>query len=208
MKLYYAPGACSLASHIALRETGADFDLEKVDTGTGKTETGAAYAEVNPKGYVPALKLDDGTVLTEGAAILQFIADGAAANAPKLRLAPAAGSRDRVHLQEHLNYVASEIHKSFSPFFASEPPAKSDDDPAFAKLVKRLDYVEDLLSDGRTYLMGDEFTVADAYLFTVANWAHPLGIGLDRWPNLAAFVERISARPATRAAMQAEGLIQ
>lgn len=204
MKLYYKPGACSLASHIVLRETGTDFDLEKVDTAAGTTETGAKYTDVNPKGYVPALALDDGAVLTEGAAILQFIADGKS----EISLAPAPGTLDRVRLQEHLNYIASELHKAFNPFFAAEAPTGAAKEAAEEKLASSFAHVETALGDGRDYLLGDSFSVADAYLFVVANWANFTGIGLDRWPHVAAFVNRVAARPSAQAAMRAEGLIQ
>ena len=201
MKLYIKPGACSLSPHIVLREAGVDFDLEQVDLATKKTETGADFRAVNPKGYVPALELDDGAVLTEGAAIVQFIAD----IHPEAGLAPPAGTLERARVQEHLNFVAAELHKSFSPLFS---PASSDDakETARAKVRQRLDDVERMLADGRPYLTGETFTVADAYLFTIASWARPTGIGLDDWPHVAAFVERVGAREAVQAALRAEGL--
>ena len=202
MKLYYAPGACSLSPHISLREAGAAFDLERVDTRTRTTESGADYLAINPKGYVPALQLDDGEVLTECAAVVQFIAD----RHPAAGLAPANGSLERARLQEHLNFIASELHKAFTPLFdPSAPEAAKQAAPA--AVARRLDHVEWLLADGRAYLLGERFSVADAYLFTVASWTGPTGIGLDRWPRLAAFVARVAARPAVQAAMQAEGLV-
>jgi len=201
MKLYYLPGACSLASHIALREAGAAFDLERLDKASKKTESGADYLAINPKGYVPALALDDGEVLTEGVAILQYIAD----ENPKTALAPAAGSRERVRLQEHLNYVSSELHKAFSPLF-NPKSSEADKADAKTKVAEKLNLVEKLLSDGRSYLVGDGFTVADAYLFVVVNWAFPSGIGLDSWPHVAAFHQRVAAREAVQAALKAEGL--
>ena len=203
MKLYYMPGACSLASHIVLREVGETFEIEKVDTAAGRTEGGADYARINPKGYVPALGLDDGEVLTEGAAILQYIAD----RHPEVGLVPPPGTLARTRVQEHLNFVAAELHKAFGPFFAAEPPAGAARVAADANVARRMDHIESVLSDGRTYLLGDAFTVADAYLFVVAGWAEPLGVGLDRWPHVAAFVARVADRPAARAAMQAEGLL-
>lgn len=202
MKLYYAPGACSLSPHISLREAGVSFDLEKVDTRTRRTESGADYLSINAKGYVPALQLDDGEVLTEGAAVVQFIAD----RHPDAGLAPAGGTLERARLQEHLNFIASELHKAFTPLFdPSAPEAAKQAAPA--AVARRLDHVERLLADGRAFLLGERFSVADAYLFTVASWTGPTGIGLDRWPRLAAFVARVAARPSVQAAMRAEGLV-
>lgn len=202
MKLYYAPGACSLSPHISLREAGAAFDLERVDTKTHRTESGADYLVINPKGYVPALQLDGGEVLTEGAAVVQFIAD----RHPASGLAPANGSLERARLQEHLNFIASELHKAFTPLFdRSAPEAAKQAAPA--AVARRLDHVERLLADGRAFLLGERFSVADAYLFTVASWTGPTGIGLDRWPKLAAFVARVAARPSVQAALRAEGLL-
>ena len=202
MKLYYAPGACSLSPHISLREAGVSFDLEKVDTSTRRTERGADYLSINPKGYVPALQLDGGEVLTEGAAVVQFIAD----SHPDAGLAPAGGTLERARLQEHLNFIASEMHKAFTPLFdPSAPEAAKQAAPA--AVARRLDHVERLLADGRAHLLGERFSVADAYLFTVASWTGPTGIGLDRWPRLASFVARVAARPSVQAAMRAEGLL-
>lgn len=202
MKLYYAPGACSLSPHISLREAGVSFDLEKVDTSTRRTESGADYLSINPKGYVPALQLDGGEVLTEGAAVVQFIAD----SHPDAGLAPAGGTLERARLQEHLNFIASEMHKAFTPLFdPSAPEAAKQAAPA--AVARRLDHVERLLADGRAHLLGERFSVADAYLFTVASWTGPTGIGLDRWPRLASFVARVAARPSVQAAMRAEGLL-
>lgn len=201
MKLYYKPGACSLASHIVLREVGADFTLDRVDTENQKTETGADFGAVNANGYVPALRLDDGEVLTEGAAILQFVAD----KNPDAGLAPTAGTLERARLQEHLNFVASELHKAFGPFFSSSATA-DEKAAATAKVGQKLDHFETILGDGRTYLLGDAFSVADAYLFVVANWTGPTGIGLDRWPNVEAYSARVAARGAVQEALRAEGL--
>ena len=197
MKLYYLPGSCSLASHIALREVGADFDLERVDAANKSSD----FLALNPKGYVPALTLDDGDLLTENAAILQFIAD----SKPAAELAPAAGSRERVHLQAYLNFVGTELHKAFSPLFKAD---SSEDEKSAArkKVQQKFDYVEKLLSDGRSYLQGDNFSVADIYLYVVSTWTGPTGIGLDAWPNIAAFQQRIAARAAVQAALKAEGL--
>jgi glutathione S-transferase len=202
MKLYYTPGACSLSPHIVLREAGLDFDLERVDLAAKKTETGADFRAVNPKGYVPALQLDDGEVLTEGAAIVQFLAD----RNPEAGLLPAAGTMERVRVQEQLNFVAAELHKPFGPLFSPTGSAEIKD-AARAKIRQRLDDVERMLADGRPYLLGDRFTVADAYLFVVAGWAKPAEIGLDAWPHVEAFVSRVGAREAVREAMRAEGLV-
>lgn len=203
MKLYYMPGACSLAAHIALNEIGATFDIEKVDGATKRTESGRDFAELNPNGYVPALELDDGEVLIEAPAILQYLAD----TKPETGLAPAAGTLERVRVQQHLNFIASELHKSFTPFFAAQPPEGEAREIATSKLNKRMDYLEGLLADGREYLMGETFTVADAYAGVVASWSTPVGIDLGAWPNIAAYVARITGRPAAAEAMRREGLL-
>ena len=202
MKLYYKPGACSLASHIVLREIGQDFELERVDTDTQKTETGADFRPINPKGYVPVLRLDDGQVITEGAAVLQYIAD----QHPEAGLAPKTGTLERARLQEHLNFVSSELHKAFGPFFSS---SASDEDKQAAKVnvERKMTHFEAIFSDGRNYLLGDEFSVADAYFFVVSSWAGPTGIGLDKWPNIAAFSARVAGREKVEEAMRAEGLL-
>jgi len=203
MKLYYMPGSCSLAVHIALGETGSEFALEKVDGKTKRTETGRDFTEVNPNGYVPALELADGAVLTEAPAVLQYLADAH----PEAGIAPANGTFERARVQEHLNFVASELHKSFSPFFAAEPPEGAARDAALARLFKRLDHLERLLADGRDYLLGADFSVADLYAAVVAGWAAPVGIELDSWPRIAAYVQRVTARPAAVEAMRREGLL-
>lgn len=202
MKLYYAPGACSLSPHIALREAGLPFTLEKVDTKTRTTETGADFTTVNPRGYVPALQLDSGEVLTEGAAIVQYIAD----LKPEAELAPKAGTLGRARLQEELNFIASELHKAFAPLFST---TLGDDArrEAKEKVARRFGDVEQKLSDGRPYLLGETFSVADAYLFVVTNWANHTGVALDAWPKLQAFMQRLTGRNTVRQAMQAEGLI-
>lgn len=202
MKLYYKPGACSLATHLVLHETGASFDIEEVDTDAGRTKSGRDFNEVNPKGYVPALELASGEVLTEGAAILQYIAD----QHPGSDLAPTAGTIARARLQEHLNYTASELHKAFGAFF-NKSASDADKQAAGKNVALKFDYLDGLLSDGRVFLLGSGFSVADAYLFVVANWSNFVGIDLKKWPHVAAFVERIAARPAARAAMKAEGLM-
>ncbi|SDO36072.1 glutathione S-transferase [Methylobacterium phyllostachyos] len=201
MKLFYAAGACSLSPHIVLRELGLSFSLESVDLKTKTTASGADFTTINPKGYVPALQLDDGEVLTEGAAIVQYLAD---AYAPG-RLAPTAGTTARARVDAHLTFIASELHKGFSPLFnpALDPEARV---AAVAHLDRRLDIVETAFADGRAYLTGPDFTIADAYLFVVLNWAKPLGLDLTRRTALAAFGARVRAREAVQAALAAEGL--
>jgi len=202
LKLHYLPGACSLAAHIALREAGLDFDLDKMDRSTPvkKTQSGDDYLQVNPKGQVPVLRLDGQGVLTECAVILQYVAD----QKPGSGLAPAAGTMERYRLQEWLNFITSEIHKQFSPMFN---PATSEEvkEGQRTKLAGRFDWLSRQL-EGRQYLMGDQFTVADAYLFTVLRWSPFTGIDLGKWPVLAQYVARVGARPKVQAAMKAEGL--
>ncbi|MBV6409439.1 MAG: glutathione transferase GstA [Burkholderiales bacterium] len=202
MKLYYSPGACSLSPHIALREAGLAFDLVKTDLRSKQTEDGGDYRQINPKGYVPALALDDGQVLTEGPVIVQYIAD----RVPEKKLAPPNGSMERLRLQEWLNFITSEIHKSFSPLFN---PQASEDWKAGARalLERRIDYVAQAL-EGRSYLMGDTFSVADCYLFTTLNWASFVNIDLGRWPAIGDYLQRVGARPAVQAALKAEGLLK
>jgi glutathione S-transferase len=202
MKLYYAPGACSLSPHISLHEAGAEFEIEKVDVATHRTASGSDFREINPKGYVPALVLDGGEVVTEGAAVIQYIAD----RFPAAKLAPANGTLARTRLQEQLNFIASELHKAFSPLF--NPSASADArEAAKAAVARKFDHVEAVLSDGRPYLLGNAFSVADPYLFTVASWTGPAGIDVNRWPHLAGYLKRIGARPAVQAAMRAEGTV-
>jgi glutathione S-transferase len=200
MKLYVKPGACSLSPHIVLRELGLPFDLDRVDTKNGKTAAGQDFRSINPKGYVPALQLDDGAVLTEGVAIVQYLAD----RKPEAQLVPKSGSLERYKLQEWLNYIATELHKSFGqPLFAGA----SDEAKQVVREAhgKKLDFLAQLL-EKREFLMGERFTVADAYLFTVLSWSNGRGIQLERWPALKQYFDRIAARPAVREAMQAEGL--
>ncbi len=202
MKLYYSPGACSLSPHIVLREAGVNFEIERVDTANGKTESGADYAQINPKGYVPALRLDDGQVLTEGAAIVQFIAD----LHPEADLAPQPGSLERARLQEHLNFIAAEYHKAFGPLFSSDT-SEAAKAAAVSNVGRRLDYFERIFADGRAYLLGATFSVADAYFFVVSNWTKPTGISLDKWPKVSDFMARVAGREKVREAMHAEGLL-
>lgn len=203
MKLYYAPGACSLASHLALIEAGLSFSIDKTDVRNKKTSTGEDFfALTGGKGYVPALQLDDGTVLCEGAAILQYIAD----QAPAAGLAPANGTLPRYQLQEWLNYVATEVHKNYGPLF--NPAASAEmKEAAKANLAKRFDWLSEKLT-GRDFLMGTQFTVADAYLAVVLGWTRVVGMDLaGTHPVLGAYQARVMSRPAARAAMKAEGLL-
>jgi glutathione S-transferase len=202
MKLYYSPGACSLSPHIVLREADLPFELLKKDLHSQTLEDGSDFRVINPKGYVPALILDDGQILTEGPAIVQYLAD----RVPGKKLAPPAGTMERVRLQEWLNYITSELHKTFSPLFNKQ--ASEDWKDAARKLLdRRIDYVAKAL-EGRSYLMGDTFTVADCYLFTVLNWAAWVKIDLSRWPSVTEYLKRVAARPAVQAALKAEGLIK
>lgn len=200
MKLYYKAGACSLSPHIILRESGVDFSLVKVDLAAKKTETGDDYLEINAKGQVPALLLDDGSLLTEGVAIVQFLAD----KVPDRQLLAPAGSMTRYHTLEWLNYIATELHKGFSPLFN---PATPDEYKTIARAVleKKFRYVNEELND-KQWLMGLRFSVADAYLFTVLRWAHAVKLNLDGLSNIDAFMERMKARPAVAAALAAEGI--
>ncbi|HEY4998451.1 MAG TPA: glutathione transferase GstA [Usitatibacter sp.] len=202
MKLYYSPGACSLSPHIVASELGLDVQLEKVDLQAKKTAGGADYLAINPKGYVPALQMDSGEVLTEGPAIVQYLAD----QKPQSGLAPAAGTLERYRVQEMLGYINSEIHKAYSPLFNDKttPEARQE---RMEYLAKRYALIEKQLA-GRDYLFGSRFTVADAYLFTVTTWAHFVKLDLSAFPNLLAFQKRVAARPAVQAAMRDEGLIK
>ena len=202
MKLYYSPGACSLSPHIVLLEAGAKFDLAKVEFPSKKTSDGEDLLTVNPKGAVPTLRLDDGDVLTEGAVIVQYIAD----QAGNTTLAPAPGTKERLKVQEWLNYIASELHKSFSPLFK---PTTPDAYKAIVKanLDKQFAYLDKTLA-GKDYLTGKNFTVADAYLFTIMNWRQLHKMDISAYKNLATYLDRISARPKVKEAMQAEGLLK
>jgi glutathione S-transferase len=203
MKLYYSPGACSLASHIALREAGLPFELVQVVGRSGpKTAGDETYLSVTPKNYVPALRLDDGEVLTEGTAIMPFVAD----QAPSKHLAPAAGTRERYRLHEWLGYINSEVHKSYGPFFT---PGASDaaKQAASDNLGRKFDFIVSQLGD-RPFLLASGYSVADAYLFTILGWTKIVGVDLGKWPSLAAYHARIAARPAVIEAMKAEGLIK
>lgn len=202
VKLYFSPGACSLSPHIVLRESGLPFELEQVNLQTKKLKSGGDFLEVNPKGQVPVLKLDSGDILTEGPAIVQYIAD----QKPETGLAPKAGTIQRYHVQEWLNFITSELHKSFTPLFKPNTPDE------YAKISKenlanRFGFLDKELGK-RQYLMGDKFTVPDAYAFTVVGWSKYKDIDLSRWANLKGYMDRIAARPKVQEAMKAEGLIK
>jgi glutathione S-transferase len=202
MKLFFAPGACSLSPHIVLLEAGVPFTKERVDLKSKKTESGSDYLAVNPKGAVPALQLDNGTVLTEGAVITQYIAD----QKPDSTLAPRAGTMERYRLMELLNYIATEVHKGFGPLF--NPNASSEwKEAAVAALSAKFDWLSGYLGN-KTYLLGDTFTLPDAYLFTVLNWTPRVGIDLKKWPILSAYHARVAQRPKVLEAMKAEGLLR
>ena len=202
MKLYYSPGACSLAPHIVAHEIGIALALEKVDTKTKQTETGRDFTTINPKGYVPAIELDSGELLTEGPVISQYLAD----LKPESGIAPPNGTLARYRLQETLGYINSEIHKSYSPLFNPSTSAELREDRA-QYLKKRYALIEKMLG-ASPYITGANFTIADAYLFTVTNWARIVKIDLSEFPNLLAFQKRVAERPAVQAAMKAEGLIK
>jgi glutathione S-transferase len=202
MKLYYSPGACSLSPHIVSRELGIPLELKKVNTKDKTIEGGGDFWKVNARGYVPALELDDGHVLTEGPAIVQYLAD----RKPEAGLAPKAGSTERYQLQEWLNFLTSEIHKGFSPLFKPNTPEEykkiSKDN-----LANRFDWLDQQLA-GKDSLMGKAFTVADAYLFVLLNWTKFQSIDLAKWPNLSAYQARVGARPKVQEALKAEGLVK
>jgi glutathione S-transferase len=202
MKLYYFASACSQASNIALREAGLKFELVKVDRHTRKAADGLDLNTVNPKGYVPALTLDSGETLTENVAVLQYIGD----RNPALRLAPAAGTMERYRLIEWLAFINSEIHKAFSPLFRPDAPEDTKQ-YVLGNLAKRLDYLQGALGS-KPFLMGEQFTVADCYLFTVLSWAPFVKLDLGKWPELKRYVERIQARPHVMEALKSEGLIK
>ena len=202
MKLYYSPGACSLSPHIALLEAGLPYDLVKVDLKVKKLENGDDYLKVNPKGQVPALGLDSGELVTEGPVIVQMIADKVAAK----NLAPARDSAERYRLQEWLNFITAEMHKNFSPLFQ---PAIPDEVKNFFKerLMGKFKYVDGTLA-GHDYLMGEQFTVADGYLFTMLSWADRMKFDLSALPNLLAYKARVAARPKVQEALTKEGLMK
>lgn len=201
MKLYYSAGACSLAAHIALEEAGLKYEAISAPTKTKQLPDGSDYRKVNPLGYVPYLVLDDGQALRECAIICQYVAD----QAPARALIPPCGSMARYQLQMWMHFTATELHKGFSPLFNPAMPAEAKQ-VALARLQERLKFVDGELA-GKAFVMGSDYSVADAYLFTVTNWAKPMAIDLAPYPNLLAWRERVAARPAVQAAMKAEGLI-
>jgi glutathione S-transferase len=201
MKLYYYPGACSLAAHIVLREAGYAFELDKVDLAAKITANGEDYRQVNGKGYVPALRLDNGQVLTEDAVILLYLAE----HKPGLGLAPPAGTLEHYRLLEWLNFIATELHKTLGALYNPQVVGAWRDHQV-ALFGRRADWLEARLN-GREWLMDEGYGIADAYLFTILNWCAYLKLDMQRWPALQAFVARVAARPAVRAAMQAEGLL-
>ena len=202
MKLYYSPGACSLSPHIALQEAGLAYTPVLASTKSHKLQDGTDYYTINALGYVPVLELDNGERLREGPAIVQYIAD----QVPDKQLAPANGTLARYRLQEWLNFIGTELHKGFSPLF--NPATPEEYKPMVReRLLLRLQWVDSQLA-GKQYLMGDQFTVADGYLFTVTNWTQPTNLDISGLANLAAYRERVGARPAVQAAMKAEGLLK
>jgi glutathione S-transferase len=201
MKLFYSPGACSLASHISLIELGVPYELVKTDIRAKKTEDGRDFREINPMGYVPALELDGGEILTENAAILPYLA-----GLKPGELAPTGDALGEARVNEVLGFVGSELHKAFGPFFGRAEGAARD--AALDRLKTRISHIEYLLGDGRDYLFGNRFSIADAYAFVVLGWTKHFGIPLDEWPNVKTFVERVSQRPAVRQAMAEEGLLE
>ena len=202
MKLYYSPGACSLSAHIALQEAGLAFTPMLASTKSHKLQDGTDFYSINPLGYVPVLELDDGTRLREGPAIVQYIAD----QVPLKMLAPQNGTLQRYRLQEWLSFIGTELHKGFSSLINLATPEEY---KAIARerLQQRLQWVDNQLA-GKQYLMGDQFTVADGYLFTVTNWTKPTNLDIAGLSHLVAYRERVAARPAVQAAMKAEGLLK
>jgi glutathione S-transferase len=201
MKLYYSPGACSLSPHIALRESGLAFELVKVDLKAHRTEDGTDFYAINPKGPVPVLEIANGERLTEGPAIVQYIAD----QVPARNIAPAHGTLPRYRLQEWLNFIGTELHKGFSPLFSPTTPEETRA-ASKAKLGERLTWVDGKLAN-KDYLLGDTFSVADGYLYAVTRWGGKLGVEISHLPHLKAFMDRVTSRPAVQEALKAEGLL-
>lgn len=202
MKLYYAPGACSMSPHIVLREIGKKFDIETVDLGAKKTASGKNYLKINPKGYVPALELNNGEVLTEVSTIVQYLADKAKAT----KMLPKAGTMARYRTMEMLNFISAELHKSFTPLFNKSFPDEARK-MTTDRITGRIDFLDKHLAKNK-FLLGKSFSVADAYAFTVLNWGKFVNIDLSKWKNVAGYMARVAARPAVKEAMKAEGLMQ
>ena len=201
MKLYYAPGACSLAANIVAHEAGLAVELVKVDLGSRKTATGEDFRAINPRGYVPTVQLDDGQIICEVAALVQWMAD----QAPQSDLLPPAGGMARVRVQEWLTFIGTELHKSFSPWLWHKETAASTRETVLAQLELRFAELDGVFARS-PFLAGDVFTVADAYAFTILNWTNYLHIALDAHPHVKAFLHRVGTRPKVQAAMAAEGL--
>jgi glutathione S-transferase len=200
MKLYYAPGACSLAAHISAREAGVPLELEKVDLGAKKTAGGEDFLAINPKGYVPAVKLDDGSILTEVAAVLQYLGD----RNPAAGLIPAAGTQERYRLIEWITFISTELHKGYGPLWYPKTPEETKRQ-AKERIGQRLGYVEGRLGKSG-FLTGERFTVADAYLFTIVNWSGMVGVDRSPFPKLQEYQKRVASRPKVQEALKAEGL--
>lgn len=203
MKLYYKPGACSLASHIVLHELGISFEIEKADTEAGLTETGKQFATISPNGYVPAVDIGDGVVITENPAILQYLGG----LRPALHLVPEDGSLERIRLQEVLNFLSSELAKAYGPYFSNVQMTEDEKKVTDLVISRRIGAIENRLADNGPYLFGANFTVADAYAFVVLNWSFFTNFDLAAWTHVSKFVERVKNRPATIQAMTAEGLL-
>ena len=204
MKLYYKPGACSLASHIVLNKLQLPFSLERTDTASGVTEHGQHYANINPKGYVPALEVEPGLVITENTAILEYLSD----IKPEAKLAPAQGTLERVRLREWLSFLSSELHKCFSPFFSGKTLEGEVRQAVEQKLASRIDYLQQHLAHSSPYLLGEQMSVADIYAFVILSWARYIGFSLERWPNVVAFCQSFSSDPSVTKALIAEGLLK
>jgi glutathione S-transferase len=202
MKLYYAPGACSLAPHIVAREAGIKIDLDQLNWADMKTASGENFLEVNPKGYIPTLRLDDGSLLTETGVLIQYLAD----QNPEAGLIPKAGTMERYRVMEAINFVSTELHKAFGPLW-NKDNTKEVHDAAKKQLAKRFDYLEKIFAK-TPFITGDNFTVADAYLFTILNWTNFHAIDVSPWPKVKDFMARVSARPKVQEALKAEGLIK
>ena len=200
MKLYYSPGACSQASHIILNETNADYEAVKVDFATKTTEHGEDFTKINPNGYVPALQLDNGEVLTEGVAIMQYLAD----LSPELNLAPKNSTFARAKLQEKLNYLTSELHKGFAPLFGNN--SEQIKTQARENLSNKFNYIDSILAK-TDYISGDRFSIADAYLFVISNWSKMTGVDLSKWSNVSDLVEKVYNRKAVQKTLNVEGLL-